>query len=156
MEEFCSEFDSVLATFSTKNSNLFLLGDFNIDLLRAENHHGTSTFLDGLASYNLLPSITRPTRITTHSSTLIDNIFSNVWARISLSSIIASDISDHLPVLTSFELDSPIPKYFESNERRLINEEQNKIFLSRLSEMDWSPIYEACNSNNANLAYDLF
>jgi len=49
-------------------------------------------------SNSLYPTLTRPTRITTHSATLIDNIFTNVIDRPVSSGLIITDISDHLPV----------------------------------------------------------
>ena len=44
--------------------------------------------------------ITKPTRITSHSSTLIDNIFTNIHDYAHMSGIIMCDISDHFPVFT--------------------------------------------------------
>ena len=51
---------------------------FNINLLNYNVHNPTSEFLDSLASNSFLPYILQPTRITSHSKTLIDNIFTNV------------------------------------------------------------------------------
>ena len=50
---------------------------------------------------SLVPTIIHPTRITNHSATLIDNIFSNI-PHIG-SGIFYSDISDHLPIFTIFK-----------------------------------------------------
>jgi hypothetical protein len=44
------------------------------------------------------PLITLPTRLTSHSATLIDNIFTNNLEKYAFSGLILSDISDHLPV----------------------------------------------------------
>ena len=44
-----------------------------------------------------LPHIVQPTRISTTSKTLIDNIFSNIHAPSSISRNLTSSISDHLP-----------------------------------------------------------
>ena len=60
-----------------ENKTTLLLGDFNIDLLKHESHTSTNEFLDSLSSKMILPYILHPTRITDHSKTLIDNIFSN-------------------------------------------------------------------------------
>jgi hypothetical protein len=48
----------------------------------------------------LLHLITRPTRITEHTVTLIDNIFTNDLEQIEFSKngLIFTDISDHLPI----------------------------------------------------------
>ena len=54
-------------------------------------------FLDSLASNSFLPYILQPTRLTSHSKTLIDNIFSNVISHEVTSGNITATISDHLP-----------------------------------------------------------
>ena len=56
----------------------FLLGDINIDLIKNDSDPHTSTFLDSMTANFFVPQIIHPTRITPHSRTLIDNIFSNV------------------------------------------------------------------------------
>ena len=49
---------------------------FNINLLNYDKHPLTEDFLNTLGSFFLEPHILKPTsRITSHSSTLIDNIF---------------------------------------------------------------------------------
>ena len=48
-------------------------------------------------SLDLLPVITKPTRITNHTATLIYHIYTNNVNRLT-SGIVTVDISDHLPV----------------------------------------------------------
>ena len=59
----------------------------------------TNEFLDSLASNSFIPLILQPTRITSHSNTLIDNIFSNVIESDIISSSLTAIISDNLPQL---------------------------------------------------------
>ena len=54
---------------------VYLCGDFNVDLLHYDKHADTNHFVDQLFSFGLHPLITRPTRITRDTKTLIDNIF---------------------------------------------------------------------------------
>ena len=54
-----------------------LMGDFNIDLLKYDHNTDSASFLDSLYTNFLLPDISAPSRVATHSRTLIDNIFSN-------------------------------------------------------------------------------
>ena len=61
-----------------KNNTIFVCGDFNVNLLNHGQHHLTDNFLDILHGYGLYTLITQPTRITIHSATLLDNIFTNV------------------------------------------------------------------------------
>ena len=74
--------------------------DHNLDLLKLKTHQPTKLFVDKLLDSNMVPSITKPTRITKSSATLIDNIFIPLeLAAVSSSYIIVEDISDHLPTL---------------------------------------------------------
>ena len=82
---------------SKERKQVFLLGDFNINLLNYNCHQPTNDFLDSLASNSFIPYILHPTRITSHSKTLIDNIFSNFISPDIISGNITATISDHLP-----------------------------------------------------------
>ena len=48
----------------------------------------------------MIPLINKPTRITSHSATLIDNIFFNALGIIHNSGIFLNDISDHFLIFT--------------------------------------------------------
>ena len=69
----------------------------NVNLLNYNEHNQTNEFLDSLASNSFIPLILQPTRITSHSNTLIDNIFSNVIDPDIISGNLTATISDHLP-----------------------------------------------------------
>ena len=66
----------VLSIESSKNS--FLLGDFNIGLLKFNSCSSTSKFLDELSSSYFILQIFLPLRISKSIETLIDNIFCNI------------------------------------------------------------------------------
>ena len=70
-------FYSVIGKISQERKLCLISGDFNINLLNYDNHPLTEDFINTLSSFFLEPHILRPTRITSHSSTLIDNIFFN-------------------------------------------------------------------------------
>ena len=75
----------------TENKEVMLLGDFNID-----SNKNVSDFLDCIIySTNLLPNITSPTRLTSQSQTLVDNIFSSVISDDCIAGNLISPISDH-------------------------------------------------------------
>ena len=95
-----SEFiDGYLKPLSEKliseNKEVVLLGHFNIDLLKCDSDKNVSDFLDIIYSTNLLPNITSPTRLTSLSETLIDNIFSSVIIDDCIAGNLISPISDH-------------------------------------------------------------
>ena len=59
----------------TEQKVAYICGDFNIDLLNPKNNILIDEFTATMYSMSLYPIITKPTRITTHSATLIDNIY---------------------------------------------------------------------------------
>ena len=67
--------NSLLDKVSKEQKSVFLLGDFNVNLLNYNNHNPTNEFLDSLASNSFLPYILQPTKLTSHSKILMDNIF---------------------------------------------------------------------------------
>ena len=65
----------------------------------------TGDFLEITTSHSMMPLILKPTRITTKSNTLIDNIFSNIIVPFTSGNLTCS-ISDHLPQFALLEIDS--------------------------------------------------
>ena len=70
------------------------MGDCNIDLLKYDRNTDSASFLDSLYK-NFLPYISTPSHVTTHSRTLMDNIFANNIEDGLISGNIISTISDH-------------------------------------------------------------
>ena len=101
MDMFNSEFSNLLNAIKTENKLCYLLGDYNINLLNYDSHELTAGFINSLYSYGFVPLINRPTRITSHSATIIDNIFTNNHEALikSCQGILVTDLSDHFPVI---------------------------------------------------------
>ena len=74
--------------------------DHNMDFLKNTNHVNTQNFMETILDNKLIPVITRPTRITHTTATLIDNILvdSNQIGNLT-SSICIDNTSDHLPCM---------------------------------------------------------
>jgi hypothetical protein len=72
----------------------------NIYLLKPENRQ-TKNYIDTLLSFNAIPCITLPTRITSHSATLIDHIIMSKPERYTETGTkcgnLYMEIADHLP-----------------------------------------------------------
>ena len=74
------------------------MGDFNINLLKVNLHAKTNEFVNDVISQGFLPKLTRPTRITLHSATLIDQIYPNdnkLTSQNDISGISITDVADH-------------------------------------------------------------
>ena len=91
---------NVLEQIRQESKIVYLMGDYNINLLNSDTHIPSGEFMDILYSNEFLPLISRPTRISTNSATLIDNIFTNNHDGLncSINGILVSDISDHFPI----------------------------------------------------------
>ena len=97
IEHFTEYLQKSLSNQSVANKHVFLLGDFNINLLNYDSHTATCDFVSLLLSQHYLPYIIHPTRVSDHSSTIIDNIFSNVCNLDTKSGNILTQIADHFP-----------------------------------------------------------
>ena len=62
----CNCLNKLLENISKEQKSIFLLGDFNVNLLNYNEHNHTNEFLDSLASNSSIPLILQPTRITSH------------------------------------------------------------------------------------------
>ena len=67
-----------LSNLNNKSKEVFVLGDININLLNYNRDNQTSDYLDMLLDLGYMPLITKATRITDHTATLIDHIYTNV------------------------------------------------------------------------------
>ena len=74
------------------------MGDFNLDLLKIDENQHIKDFTNIMFSTAFYPLISRPTRISNTSATLIDNIFVNKIEESYKCGILFTDLSDHLPV----------------------------------------------------------
>ena len=56
-----------------ENKDIFLIGDFNINILQYDNNKDFQEFLDKMHSNFLLSYISSPSRVTPHSQTIISS-----------------------------------------------------------------------------------
>ena len=88
---------------------LFLVGDFNWDLLKFESRKIVGDYLDSLYDLGLSPRINKPTRIWGPSSSLLDHIFSSSCLSV-VSGVLINEISDHYPLFTVDQIKIVLPK----------------------------------------------
>ena len=154
MKLFSELMTNVFERLQRENKLCYLMGDYNLDLLKHEIHPQTSDFLDIICSCNYIPLITRLTRRKEQSGTLIDNIFTNNLAELgtSIHGLLVTDISDHLPIfIINFKLKER--KIDNVTFRRKYSMQNKNKFLNHIAEVEWGDIY---NHENTSPAYKLF
>ena len=78
------------------DKDVYIMGDFNIDLLKCETFQVSQDFLLSLRSCYLIPTVDKPTRVhRTSAKWLINSFFVNNPDKLLASGNIISDISDH-------------------------------------------------------------
>ena len=104
-EQFLDLFNNLLSDLSNSKNDIYLLGDYNIDLLKINTCSKAKQYVDTFFSYGFLQTITKPTRCTNSAATLIDHCITNVLSPVHISNIITCKLSDHFPfIYTSFVL----------------------------------------------------
>ena len=146
--------NDVLGKISGDNKICYLMGDFNLNLLNNQNHNATGEFLDGLYSHLFFPLITLPSRITSHTATLIDNIFFNHVEHSYLrSGLLITDISDHLPIF-SISLDHM--RTHQKQESLFIRDKSNQNISNFLEELDCTDWSNLDRYNDPKICYSKF
>ena len=102
----------MLNNLNTKSSEIFVAGDFNINLLELNTKEKVNVFFNDVTSFGFKPSITLPTRLGDYKGTLVDNILCKVSnpSQILSSGITLSKFSDHQHYFTSLDFRLPIIK----------------------------------------------
>ena len=102
-DEFTTWLTSSLGHFD-KRCEVILGMDHNMDLLKTDIHGPTRRFVDAILEAGLMPSISKPTRISHTTATLIDNIIIDQKYNGNYESyVLLDDMSDHLPCAAVLE-----------------------------------------------------
>ena len=148
----------ILERYSTTQQKCFILGDFNIDLFKADSHQPTGDFLYKMLSNSFINFIDNSTRITDKSSTLIDNIFSNCFSNFELvSGILINSISDHFPIFTIVPNCKVKCKLTKTITYQNMSDYAIAGFRRKLLAHDWTHVLNDLDANQAyNSFYDVF
>ena len=103
-KRFLQQFQKMLENI-TQRANVLILGDFNIDLSKVSNM--SKDFIQILHSVNLSNIITKYTRITDKSKTLIDLAIASDISKVVQSGTYEIGISDHDLIFATFNMFKP-------------------------------------------------
>ena len=148
------------------NTMCALMGDFNVDLAKYGSHTETNECYDLISSHGFRPLILQPTRVTSTSATLIDNIFVNDLSCNSIGDNLTSyqiisfnflkstyfHVFSHFHISTYFHI-SIFPHKEHKNTAKYGRNYRNfnkREFSEELVKIDWS---DAIDNNNGNESY---
>jgi hypothetical protein len=147
-------YERIVENLSAYKHNIILGTDQNFDLLKMNSHAKTEDLFNIFHSNGLVPTITKPTRITHTSATLIDNIYISLKGNtIGTSGILLTDISDHLPIFVCLgQQTSKHKKSFINVTKRIFNAGNIQAINDILLNRNWDYL----NDLSANEAYNDF
>lgn len=146
--QFLARLDDVLSGICAENKTCLLCGDFNIDLLKFETSGTARDLINSCQASHFFNVITKPTRVSDTSATLIDHIWCNKISTLLHSGIIYDDISDHFPVYALFKLSCATEEVIPTTIKYRSFCENNILkFHEKLSEVCWNQVYQSNDPN---------
>ena len=163
-EKFNNYFNLILEKLDCNryaNKIKYIVGDFNQDLIKYESDQDCQNLIDNAHNHGFAQIVSRPTRITEHSATLIDHVYTNNLDTALSCNILTVDLSDHLATHTKISLGSStlVSRINVANhnhqkaEHRLFNEANNEKFGNLINTEKW---HEITDDMDAQSAYNKF
>ena len=96
----------ILVIFSKKRKTKmkYLLGDFYLNFLDYDTNLKVKFYCNTAFSHNFITIINKPTRFTSHNTTIINHILTNSFYRKMNTQILKVDISDHFLIFFTYKL----------------------------------------------------
>ena len=102
--DFVNDYKSIMSVIDDVK-DIVIGSDFNLDLIKSSLHKPTMQFLEDFLLNGFVMTISKPTRVTHSTVTLIDNIIckgSTIFGYDSF--VLLEDLSDHYPCIIRFEM----------------------------------------------------
>ena len=150
IKNFISQLNDIVSRSKITENDCVITGDFNICLMKEEDHKETAEFIDMMHSFHFLPLITKPTRVTERGASLIDHMWSNILSD-SQSGVLDVTITDHFPIFTIFKsYTDKANRKIEVKFRSLTKENINR-FKMEISKTNWDVVLGDSNDSNINV-----
>ena len=138
---------------NTENKLCFVAGYFNLNCLDYNKNLEIRTFYNRIFAHGCIPLITKPTRVTSKTVSLFDNIFTNFIFDTLLKlkkGIIKSDASNHFPVFVFLCSSSKIQKEHQkiTIHKRVIHDTNLMAFKTDLRNVNWNSINHSPEANS--------
>ena len=137
LEQFTIALNEIISKIANEGKKLYLLGDFNIDLLKLDQHKPSADYINNLFSLGCIQLLTLPTRCINTSSTLIDHIVTNENLPSFVCGAFTNRISDHFPIFCIINQTKPKTKQKFIKTRHITDTSLNN-FKQTLKNMSWA------------------
>jgi hypothetical protein len=133
-------YETTMNKLKSSDKRVLIGTDQNFDYLKIDTDKFASDLFDTCLAENFIPTITKPTRVTPTSATLIDNIYIRYLDPFIHSGIICSKISDHFPIfcfMGKYKPDTKPTKPLQFTYRPMPPAILNQI-AGQVRETDWN------------------
>ena len=161
--KFTEKLDFVLSCLDRHSrKHIAFFGDANIDLIKYEKDVNGQELVSTLEKYGFAQTVSKPTRVTDHSATLIDHVYTNHVTNVVSCNVLTLDISDHLAISTNISLRTPSSVNFcrqlqlvdrSKKEARVFNEANHAKFKELIDGESWETISD---DEDADKQYEMF
>ena len=155
VRKFIKEYKMLIKALRHSKHHSIVIGiDHNLDLMKVHKHAQTNEFLEVNLKNNLMPCVSKPTRITTSTATLIDNIFISERLVNHVSpSIIVNDMSDHLPIHILLKDQKKCVRESQTIKTRAFTDNAVSNIKTQMTNINWKGILE---DKDVNTGFDKF
>ena len=146
-KDFLKNYARLLKKFTPQqHARLIIRLDHNLDLIKHAKHRPTNEFIELNLEHQLLPTITKPIRITRTTTTLLDNIIiGRTFQSEYEPNIVVNGMSDHLPCLLKIKDPSIFTKPPIKITTRGLNYEKVSELSNKLLGINWNDMLENCS-----------
>ena len=144
INEFMECFSNSLSDLFKSKNVYYILGDFTINIHQDSSTTYANDHINLLLSHRAFPLITKPTRVTVKSATIIDHIISNDTINVLYPGIIQTDVTDRYPIFCGVKRfhrkdKTKTPKMYCRNKSSFCAEHFCKDFGNSLNEFFCCP-----------------
>ena len=138
----CDHLQKILTNATMENKIYFLTGDFNLNYLEFYQSFEVRKLSNNMFEKEAIPLINRPTRVTTSSETLIDNISTNCVFDTSLKNgIIKTSISDQFAIFAVINISNEKTRNQEIKiKKRFFSDKNKERFKQNLQKINWEEL----------------
>ena len=158
VDNFVELLDNVLRSLDRHSrKHIVFTGDFNVDLVKYEHDKAGQNLISVFEKHGFAQMVSRPTRVTDHSATLIDHVYTNDILNTASCHVLTVNISDHLATLTTLKLDNQRNRSARESSRvnseyqsayRKFSAAAHAEFKSLIESELWSEVYRMTCAND--------